>query len=361
MDLGKRIERRLKRGIFGLLARRADGRREGAAADLGTVRRVLLVRPNVRLGNLLLITPGIAALRQAFPGARIDVLCNAEYGCLLADDPAVTDVVPISRRTMRSPLALARLVRRLRHTRYDLVIECARGGSFLGAVLAWLSGGRLRAASAGGRYGRFFNVQVPRGRRTHKVDLLLELLSGLGVPPAGSDLRVVLTETERAVAAQRWRAWGMPADAPVIGVNLGGRGRKQWPVERFMELTRQLLLITGAHVALFGGPEEQSVRARVARETLPREAVVVPVLPVREFAALLAGCSVVVTADTGPMHLAAAVGTPTVVIARTPASAAYAPRTGGHRMVDAADESSVARVLAAVTDALRTRPKPPAA
>ena len=361
MDLGKRIERWLKRRIFGLVAGRAPAQPGSAAVDLGSVHRVLLVRANVRLGNLLLITPAIAALRQALPHARIDVLCDAAYGCLLAADPAVNEVVPIDRRTMRSPIAFARLVRRLRSTRYDLAIECARGGSFLGAVLTSLSGGRLRVGSAEGRYGRFFNVQVPRGRRTHKVDLLLDLLAGIGVAPAGSDLRMVLTDEERAEAARRWESWGVPPGQPVIGVNLGGRGRKQWPIERFLDLTRRLALIAGAHVALFGGPEERALQEYIAGTGLPDHTVVVPLVPVREFAALLAGCTVVVTADTGPMHLAAAVHTPTVVIARTAASANYAPRADRHRVVFAADESSVERVLLAVADALGQRATSPAA
>lgn len=356
MDLGKRIERRLKRRIFGLVARRGSAQRGAAAVDLGAVRRVLLVRANVRLGNLLLITPAIAALRQALPTARIDVLCDAAYGCLLAADPAVNDVVPVDRPTLRNPIALARLARRLRRTRYDLVIECARGGSFLGAVLTRLSGGRWRVGSSEGRYGRFFNVQVPRGRRTHKVDLLLDLLAGIGVPPAGSELRMVLTDEERAAAAERWASWGVSPGRPVIGVNLGGRGRKQWPIERFLDLTRRLARIAGAHVALFGGPEERALQEYVAQAGLPERTVVVPLVPVREFAALLAGCTVVVTADTGPMHLAAAVHTPTVVIARTEASSDYAPRTESDRLVRAADDASVERVLLAVADALRASP-----
>jgi ADP-heptose:LPS heptosyltransferase len=81
-------------------------------------------------------------------------------------------------------------------------------------------------------------------------------------------------------------------------------------------------------------------------------------VPVREFAALLAGCSVVVTADTGPMHLAATVHTPTIVIARTAASANYAPQTDRHRVVFAADDSSVECVLLAVADALGARADP---
>ena len=360
MDLGKRIERRLKRRLFGLLAGGVDGGPRPADVDLRGVQRVLLVRANVRLGNLLLITPAIAAARHALPLARIDVLCDAAYGSLLGSDPAVDSVIPVDRRILRNPIALARLVWRLRRMRYDLAIECARGGSFLGAILTGMSGGRLRVGSAGGRYERLFNVRVARGQRTHKVDLLLDLLAGIGVPPVGRDVRVVLTDAERAVAARRWAAWGVPPDAPLIGVNLGGRGRKRWPIECFVELIRHLRLVAGAHVAVFAGPEERSLPARAAPSPSSSKAITVPVLPVREFAAMLARCTVVITTDTGPMHLAAAVGTPTVVIVRTPSSSAYVPRGSGHRLVDA-DECSVEQVVRAVSEVLRERAASPAA
>ena len=324
----------------------------GQSVDLRKVHRVLLVRTNVRLGNLLLITPALAAMRRALPEARIDVLCDAAYGCLLTSDRAVNDVIPIDRRVMRHPLALARLLHRLRSAHYDLVLDCARGGSFLGALFTRLTAGRLRVASADGRYGRFFNVHVRRrADRSHKVDLLLDLLAGIGIPAASDELRVVLTEGDRMCAARRWASWGLDADRLVVGINLGGRGRKQWPLGRFVELAKQLRLTCDVGVAFFAGPEDQDRLAQV-RADLPAEVVVAPLLPVRDFAALLARCTVVVTCDTGPMHLAAAVGTPTVAILQAPSSPSYVPRGSFHRGVHAVGGPSVALVLDAVREVL---------
>jgi ADP-heptose:LPS heptosyltransferase len=188
MHLGKQVERGLKRCILSLVARRNPARSGDTAVDLGSAHRVLLIRANVRLAHPMLITPAIAAVRQALPRACIEVLCDAAYGGLLAADPAVDGVVPIDRNVIRKPIALALLVRRLRSLRYDLVIECGRGGSFLGAALTGLSGGRQRVGSAEGRYGHFFNVRVPRRNRVDKVDPLLDLLASIGMPPVGFDL-----------------------------------------------------------------------------------------------------------------------------------------------------------------------------
>ena len=355
MDHGKQIERRLKRGIFGWLAHSASRQADVASVDLRTVRRVLLVRTNVRLGNLLLITPAIASVRRALPNARIDVLCDAAYGCILSSDPLVDRVVGIDRRVMRDPLAFASLVRGLRRARYDLVVECARGGSFLGAMLTRLTAGRLRVASIHCRYRRFFNVFVPGSRRTHKVDLLLDLLAAIGIPAGSGELRMVLTDGERADAASRWRSWGAPAGHRIVGINVGGRGVKQWPMGRFAELTRRLPSLVAVSVALLAGPEDRE-RLECIRADMPPGVIVPPRLPVREFAALLTGCTLVVTSDTGPMHLAAAVGTPTIAITQSPRSADYVPRGPAHRAVHRVGGPSVDSVMAAVEEALGEPP-----
>ena len=148
LELGIRLERWLKQRVFGLLLGGSSGHTIApASVDLSRCRRVLLVRVNFRMGNLLLITPAIAALRQALPDARIDVLCYDAYAALLAHDPDVDHTLGLRRRMLFNPWTFARLVRTLRRTQYDLVLEGARGGSFLGAFVAAMSGGRDRAAA----------------------------------------------------------------------------------------------------------------------------------------------------------------------------------------------------------------------
>ena len=353
LELGIRLERWLKQRVFGLLLGGRSGHAVApASVDLSRCRRVLLVRVNFRMGNLLLITPAIAALRQALPDARIDVLCYDAYAALLAHDPDVDHTLGLHRRMLLNPWTLARLVRTLRRARYDLVIEGARGGSFLGAILAAVSGGRHRAAAAGSRYQGLFNLRVPRRPDLeHKVDLLLAFLADLGIPPATRALKVVLTDAERAAAAARWHEWGLDSGGPAIGIIIGARGRKQWPPEQLLELIRRLLLRSGLAVVLFGGPEEREEAIRLRRD-LAGTVTVAPQLGVRDFATLLSRCAVVVTGDTGPMHLAAAVGTPTVAVFHTTNAACYAPRGALHRAVQASANGVVGRVLGAVDDLL---------
>jgi len=349
MDLGKRFERHLKRLVFGVLAGRA--RRDliaPDAVDFQRCRRVLLVRVNYRLGNLLLVTPAIESVRRAMPDAEIDFLGGDGGGDLLHAHPGLRRVLAASRDVLKSPQRFLALVRELRGRRYDLVIDCARGASFLGAALVGLSAGRYRVAQEGSRYQRFFNVLVPRAATSrHKVDLLLGFLGALGLPIEGAGLRMPLGESEQRWAAERWAAFGLAADSRVVGVNLGGRGTKRWPRERFLEVATRIERELGARVVVFVGPEEEGELARI-RTLLPPDAIVAPPVSVRRFAALLARCRLVVTADTGPMHLAAAIGVPTITVFMAVSGRFYEPLGPLHTALRDPAAVSVDAVLEAV-------------
>src|SRR5262245_51036497 len=266
--LTRDLERRLKRGVFGLLARRPPGRTIAPAdVDLAGCRRVLLIRTNFRMGNLLLVTPALTGVRRALPQARIDVLCAHRYADLLAHNDDVDRVLTLERRIIRQPRELTRLIATLRRERYDLVVDAARGGSFLGAFFAAASGGRYRAAAAGSRYRRLFNVHVPRRRGSlHKVDLLLAFLDGLGVPPISHDLKLVLTPTEKERAETRWCALGLAPSAPAAGVFIGGRGDKRWPMARLRRLLERLHDDLHLAVVLFAGPEDEAQLERLGHD-----------------------------------------------------------------------------------------------
>jgi len=355
MDLGKRFERQLKRLVFGILAGRA--RRDLVppdAVDFASVRRVLLVRVNYRLGNLLLVTPAIDAVRRAMPEAEIDFLGGDGGGDLLHAHPGIRRVLAASREVLKRPRSFHALLRELRGRHYDLVIDCARGASFLGAALAGFSGGRWRVAQEGSRYQRCFNVLVPRTAASrHKVDLLLGFLGAFGLPVDGARLNMPLGDAERAWAAGEWRTWGLADDTPVVGVNLGGRGLKRWPRERFLEVAARTARELPVRVVVFVGPEEESELARI-RALLPADVVIAPPVSARRFAALLARCRLVVTADTGPMHLAAAIGVPTITVFVAVSGRFYEPLGPLHQALRDPAGVSVETVLEAVRARLAT-------
>jgi heptosyltransferase-3 len=187
-------------------------------------------------------------------------------------------------------------------------------------------------AAAGCRYGAFFNVHIPRQRGDwHKIDLLLRFVEGIGVPTVTRDMRIVLTERECQWAAAQWTALGLPGDVPVVGVMAGGRGGKRHPLHRLVETVGELHA-GGRRVAVFVGPEDRALLDGLRRQ-LPEGVTVIPPFAVREFAALLARCAVIVTPDSGPMHLAVALGVPTVAVLQSVASLWYRPRGEQHHVL----------------------------
>ncbi len=352
-DRRRRAERALRRTVFGVLVGRRRAQALGPTGiDLDAVRKVLLVRLNDRLGNLLLVTPALAAVRRALPGARVDLLCLDRYAALLAGHPDLDGTITLRLRWRMPLITLTRLVRRLRRERYDLVIDCGRGSSFLGAVCAGLSAGRFRVAHAGARYAAAFNVHVQKQTDyEHKVELLLDLLQGLGIPAVTREVALPLSEADRAGAAESWHRLGLPDAGPVVGVHVGGRGPKRWPLERFLALIGRVTAELQVPVLLFAGPEERQ-RLDQARDRIPAATVVCPALGARRFAAVVARCAVFVSGDTGPMHLAAAVGVPTVAIFSTPQSRHYRPRGPRHRSLFDERGVQLEPVTAAVAEVL---------
>lgn len=350
VDLGKRTERWLKRGLFGLLLGR--GRETGGSVDLADVQRVLVVRANFRMGNLLLVTPALAALRRALPHARIDVVAGRAYVDLLEHSPDVDGRIGVDRRMLMAPWSLLSLVRHLRRQHYDLAFDGGRGSSFLGAFLVGVSGSRRRVAAADSRYDALFDVHVrldPESK--HKVDLLLAVLAGLGIETRQRTLSVTLTPEEREQASARWRALGVAPEKPAIAVNVGARGAKRWQGERVVELVRALCAEHDRPVVMLAGPEDEE-HLREMRPLLPAKVMVAPRMAIRAFAAFLSQAAVLVTQDTGPMHLATAVGVPTVALLVAPRSAVFVPRGEYDRAVFTGRGPRVPAVLEAVRAAL---------
>lgn len=344
---GKRFERLVRRVVFSPLTGSATG---GEPLDLAQVRRVLLVRANFRLGNLVLALPALPALRAALPDARIDVACGRGFASLLDGHPDVTEVLPIDRQGLMHPLRLWRLVRRLRAARYDLVVDGGRGSSFLGAMLTRWSRARWRAASAGCRYEGCFNVFAPRTSRPHKLDMLVDMLNGLGIPPVDTTPRLHLRADERARASARLREWGVADGRPLVGISMAGRSEKGFPETQVAELANRLVG-DGDAVVVFPGPEEQD-RVPALRARLGEGVVVAPLLPIRDFAATVAACDALVTADSGPMHVAAAVGTRVVTAVRSLTAPYFIPRGPRHRSVLHDPDRPIAALAEAVAEVL---------
>ena len=284
-----------------------------------TPSRILIVRLGA-LGDVVHAIPVAAALRRAFPQARIDWLVSAKHREILDLVPVIDRRLVINDRGDASGgTSLVAAIRELRRARYDVAIDLQ--GLIKSALLARASGAPrvlgFSSSYARERAARLFYTDAhdpgrgglydPRETR-HVVDINLGLLTLLGITAARADFPI----DEPPSAAAR-----------VVREQTGGRyalvnpgaawPNKRWPPERLAAVANQLRERHRLTSVVLWGPGEEPLAAAVAA-TAKGAAIVSPSTTIADLAALARGAALMVSGDTGPTHIAAALGTPIVGI-----------------------------------------------
>ena len=309
---------------------RAFRRRAAAAPE-----RILLLRIE-RIGDLLMALDAIADVAAAAPDAQVDLVVgswNADIARAIPGIHAVEtiDASWLAREGTGAGLAsLLASARRWRRRQYDLAINF-EPDIRTHLVLAAAGAARTAGFSTGGG-GPLLDVALPFDPRRHTGENARRLAAAaLDVPARAAAARLDVPADRRRRAAEILGA----ARRPLVGIHAsGGREIKQWPPERFGQVGARLARERGATIVLTGTEADAALVADV-RRALPA-ASVVDVSGARDLltvAAILEQLDVYVTGDTGPMHLAAAVGTPVVAVFGPSDPARYAPQDDRHRII----------------------------
>ena len=274
------------------------------------MRKFLIVNMNY-MGDALLTTPAIAALRQANPDAQIDTVVGAGAAAeVLRNNP---DLDAIIARTARGSWArVVQTYKLLREGRYTDAVILPPLSAY--AAAAWLA----RTPRRVGQRDRGMNHFLTDLRPTSAVHMADAMLDTMPLPAGRNSGRrrlVVAVELESVEAAEALLAEaGVDGDGPLIAVNVGAtRPQKRWFAASFAET---LELLGGTPCVLVGaGMEDAAMAAEVlAKATQVRPINLVGRTDVKTLAAVLQRCDLLISADSGPMHLATAVGTPCVAL-----------------------------------------------
>jgi len=274
----------------------------------GTPLRILVTRLRY-LGDVILTTPAVAALKARYPAAEIDYATERPYADILEGNPDIGRVIRLSRSSMRGPGEIARI----RGFRYTACVDLFCNPH--SALLLYLSGIPIRAGGARGirrkLYTRRFEVPVEtRSAISHHVGAMgvFDVGRGDALP------RVYLTRDETDAGRELLdRAVGIRAHGHrIIAMHPGGTWpSKRWSPGSFAKLALLVREELGAHVVVVTGPGEEEIAERVRLEA-GGDVRVLPFQPLRAIAAVLASCDAVVANDGGLMHMAVALGRPTV-------------------------------------------------
>lgn len=313
--------------------------------------RILVVKL-ATIGDLLLATPALRALRESYPQATIDLLVTPSSAGVLDDWNVINRVIVLNKYLFDHPkqlltkptnlLKLRPLLQDLRGGHYDAVLLMHHLTLFFGRrkhqALMLATGAKYLVGLDNG-HGWFLNVRVPDQGfgAMHEAEYCLAVAEAVGGKTGEKWLTMPLNEEQRQQARQL--VYGnMPAELvarPIIAMHPGSGGystARRWSPERFAQLADTLYQDTGGQLLLVGGPEEADLHAQIMgllRSGVPARSLAGKG-SIQVTAAALELADLFIGNDAGPMHLAAAVGTPTVAIFGLSNSDAWGPYTGNH-------------------------------
>jgi heptosyltransferase I len=274
--------------------------------------RILIVRLSA-IGDVIHGIPVLCALRQALPNAFLGWIAEGTAGDALEGHPALDELIRVPRRYWKSPREVLKMRRRLRALKFDITIDmqCLTKS----ALTAWLSGARRRIGKAGehGReLSRLFNNELVEAGGTHVIEHYLSMLRPLGITLPKTEFNLREQPADAGAADEFLRASGLANERFAVLNPGAGWPSKMWPAERFGDLAQHLYRAHGMRsVAAWGVPGELPLAEAIVAAS-DGHALLAPKTTMLELAALCRRAALFVGSDTGPMHLAVAVGTPTV-------------------------------------------------
>jgi len=285
-------------------------------------RRILIIKPS-SLGDIVHALPVLAGLRAAYPHAHIAWLAGSSFADFLAGHPMLNEVIPFDRRRYGRMLQSGRIfteflrfVGQLRKRRFDLVIDLQ--GLVRSGFLAWASGARRRIGFARAREfaWAFYShrVHCPRSDR-HAVDKNLRLAEALGLDVRSAAFPLGLRDEElAAVRTLLVDSAGCPLNRFVAVVPGARWDSKRWQPECLAELIDRMRQGDLPPVVLLGAASDRTFTDGVLAHCRSPVVDLVGRTSLRQLAAVLAQAELVVCHDSGPMHIAAALGKPLVAI-----------------------------------------------
>ena len=312
--------------------------------------RNILVIHFGQLGDIVLGLPAFRAIRQRFPNARITAAVGKPANEVIAMSGYADEIFEVDRVSLRDGnklISIGRIikfVRRVRQAKFDFVIDLHSLSET--NLLGYLSGAPQRLYSR--RPGRSldylanFRPRPPLEENSrHVTDRYLDVLKSLDIQnpsrvpviktsPAGDFAVDALLKKEKAQSGEL-----------LVGLFPGaGHVSRKWPLEHYAQLADHLIRNNRVRVVVFAGPEEREMVPHM-RTIFPPNTIFLDRLTIPQLVSAQARLTVLISNDTGPAHLAAAVGAPVVVILDCPTPHSFVPRGGHHRLICGAEISKV--------------------
>lgn len=284
-------------------------RRPFEVSTLGSSPRLLCIKC-WGIGSILLISPTLKALKRRWPRAHITFLTLKETAEVCRLIPEIDEIITVGLRRGFFLPAVIRLIKRVRRAHFDAVIDFEFSSNFTALVVYWSGSPSIGFTSLKPERDALYDVGIVFDHSLHARDSFARVAQFLNCPPVGEP-EIVLP----AAPAVDVKLGSLKEPYVVVNPNAGELSyQRRWPLERYISLLRELCETTGVSFALIGRRrDERYMRPLLdAFQTEPRVISLVGKLSLAELALLLRKASLYIGNDSGPMHLAATVGTPCI-------------------------------------------------
>ncbi|MCL5267137.1 MAG: glycosyltransferase family 9 protein [Bacteroidetes bacterium] len=263
------------------------------------------------IGDIILTTPVLESLRNKFPESEIDYLGESDGVKLLEHNPYLDGIIPYDFKAFEVKEQLS-VGYRLRKKKYDVAIDLF--GNPRSAIAILLSGAGMRIGGGFGWRGRTYTHPIRIRERLTSVAFHLRYLEPLGIHESYRQPKIFLTDAELKEARSLLESQGADFSKPLVGLHIGATWpAKVWPTKNFARLAELVHERLGAQVVVTYGPKDMKYFEEFAA-TARVKFIMLPLGSLRILASVISCCDACVSNDASPMHISAAVGTPTIGI-----------------------------------------------
>ena len=270
------------------------------------------------IGNMILFTPALRALKEKFPYNSITLLVGPFKAEEVVEKSSLIDKVIIyDYQKYRGLISKIKFIKELGNKRFDLTLTATGMNPFKSSLLAFLIRGKYRIGENIKGLGIFYNIKIKYNENLSEVDGNINLLKPLQIEVKEKNLLVCTSEDDKRVANEFFLQHQVKESGLIVGMHPGSghfMAYKRWAKENFAELGDKIHKRYGAKIVIFGGPEEVELGNSIANLMKIKPLVLCGRTTLGQTAELIRKCNLFVSNDSGLMHIAVAMGTPLVAI-----------------------------------------------
>jgi len=285
-----------------------------------------------RIGDAVLSIPAFRAIKESIPQSLVTVYADPYIQDILERIPDIDAIIPYKKKS--SFLKKARQVRKLTYNSFDLAVDLTCDYTLEGALWTLLSGARYRVGYDTRKRGFLFNQPLKHeSEGAHIIDEILAIVQSIGLETRDKSLSLTASRDAEETIKKLLRDKGAKSGEMLIGIHPGGYYITQrWLPERFAEVADRLIQKHKARIILMGGPKEEKLIEEI-KAWMTQNPITVVDQPLGNLLALIQNCRLLICNNSGPLHMATAVGTPTVSTMGPTIPERWWPQGKGHQVI----------------------------